>query len=156
MRPQYDPVGASVPEDAIRIDMDAVYWQGAERFTGFLSEPLPGGNHEFQGFRDGKLEGPSGQLSPDGDLVVEEWYRNNTLHGITRRFRRDGTLATAVGYEYGTAIWTVQFDADGTTPRSTHRHALSRGQLQSLAMMREGSPLPPVLGPEHAADLNRH
>ncbi|PRY59529.1 toxin-antitoxin system YwqK family antitoxin [Glycomyces artemisiae] len=156
MRPHYDPVGATVPEQSLRLDLDQVYWHGSERFTGFLGETVPSGNYEFQGFRDGVLEGPSGELSPDGDLVFEEWYQRNTLHGITRRFRPDGTLANATGYEYGVAIWTVRFDVDGRTVLSTDRTELTPGVVRSLEMMRADVPLPPLLGPEYAADLNRH
>ena len=155
MKPSYDPA-ATVPEASLDLDNDQVYWLGSERFTGFLGETLPGGNYEFQSYRDGRPDGPSGELSPDGDLLFEEWYRKNFLYGITRTFRHDGTLATAVGYEYGYAVWNVEFDLDGRTVRSTGYTRFDDSQLKSLRILRERVPMPPLLGPEHAADLNAH
>ncbi|RRR98139.1 toxin-antitoxin system YwqK family antitoxin [Glycomyces terrestris] len=156
MKPNYDPVALSVPDDEIGIDDDQVYWHGSERFTGFTGETLRDGDYEFQCFRDGVLDGPSGQVTPDGDLIVEEWYRRNFLHGITRRFRRDGTLATAVAYEYAHPVWTVHFDFDGRTVQSSHTAELSESERKTIAVLRDEVPLPAPPGPEHAADLNRH
>ncbi len=156
MKPSYDPVASAVPEESLDIDDDQVYWLGSERFSGFLGETLPSGNYEFQCYRDGRLDGPSGELSPDGDLLVEEWYRQNFLYGITRTFRHDGTLATAVGHEYGYAVWTVQFDFDGRTVLSTRYTEFTESQLKTLRVLRGRVPMPPLLGPGDAADPNRH
>ncbi len=156
VKPSYDPVGSAVPEATLDIDDDQEYWLGSEKFTGFLGETLPSGNYEFASYRDGVLDGPSGELSPDGDLVLEEWYRRNFLHGITRTFRHDGTLATAVGYEYAYKLWTVRFDFDGRTVLATEGSQLSEPMRQTLEVLRARVAIGPVLGPEFAADFNRH
>jgi hypothetical protein len=156
VKPTYDPVALTVPDEEIDIDQNQVYWRGSERFTGVTGETMYGGNYEFQTFRDGLLDGPSGEVTPDGDLVVEKWYRSNFLYGITRTFRQDGTLATAVGYEYAYTIWTVRFDLDGSTVLSTDHAELSESDLTVLSGLRRRVPLPPLSGPEHAADFSRH
>ncbi|GAA2273228.1 hypothetical protein GCM10009853_028790 [Glycomyces scopariae] len=156
MKPNYDPVALSVPDDEIGIDDHQVYWHGSEKFTGFTGEELDSGNYEYQSFKDGWLDGPSGEVTPDGDLVVEEWYRKNFLYGITRRYRADGTLATAVGYEFGYAVWTVRFDLDGATVLATEYTSFNESQLKTLSGFRTRVPMPPLPGPEYAADPNRH
>lgn len=156
MRPGYDPVASTVPDEAIDIDEDQVYWRGSERFTGITGETNANGNYGFQSFKDGWLDGPSGEVSPDGDLVVEQWYRTNFLYGITRTFRQDGTLATAVGYEYAYKIWTVRFDRDGTSVLSTEFAELDESARKTLGILRSQVPMPPLRGPEDAADLDKH
>lgn len=156
MRPNYDPVALSVPDEAIRIDEDQVYWRGAERFTGFTGETLPNGAYEFQSFKDGLLDGPSGQVTPEGDLIEEEWYRGNHLYGITRTFRQDGTLATATGYRYGYTIWIVRFDFDGRTVLATEHPEPMESQPRMIEILSDGDSLPPLRGPEDAADLSKH
>lgn len=156
MRPAYDPVALAVPEEELELDDDAVYWRGSQRFDGLFGETLPNGNFEYMSFKNGWRDGPTGEVTPDGDLVVEEWFRENFLYGITRRFRQDGTLATATGYEFGTVIWTVRFDLDGRTPRSTEFARLSDSQLKTLEVMRANVPLPELQGPEVAADISKH
>jgi hypothetical protein len=156
VKPSYDPVALSVPDDEIDIDQNQRYWRGSEPLTGITGETLPNGNYEFQSFKDGWEDGPSGQVTSDGDLVVEEWYRGNHMYGITRTFRHDGTLATAIAYEYGTPVWTVRFDLDGTSVLSSEYAELDESQRKTLDVMRRDAPLPPVPGPEHAADLSRH
>lgn len=156
MKPSYDPVALTVPDEAIDIDQNQVYWHGAERFTGVSGETQPNGDYEFQTFRDGVLDGPSGEVTPDGDLVVEKWYRSNFLYGIARTFRQDGTLATAVGYEYAYAVWTVRFDMDGSTVVSTGYAEFNESQRQILQGLRNRVPMPPLPGPEHAADFGVH
>jgi hypothetical protein len=156
MKPNYDPVALSVPDEEIRVDHDQIFWRGSERFTGFMGETLEDGDYEFQSYKDGLLDGPSGRISADGDLIEEEWFQGNHLHGITREFRRDGTLAKATGYEYGYPIWIVRFDFDGTTVLSTEHPDPVHGQAELIDIMRSGSPLPPLRGPEDAADLSKH
>ncbi|MCD0446784.1 hypothetical protein LO763_24505 [Glycomyces sp. A-F 0318] len=156
MRPSYDPIALSVPDEEVRVDRDQCSWRGQERFTGFIGETLDGGVYEFQSYRDGWLDGPSGQISPDGDLIEEEWYQGNHLHGITREFRQDGTLATATGYRYGYPIWIVRFDFDGSTVLSTDRPEPVHGQPELIDILGSKNPLPPLRGPEDAADLSKH
>ncbi len=156
MRPHYDPVGQAVPNEELHFDHDQVLWHGSERFTGFTAETLSGGDHGFQSYRDGWLEGPSGTVTSDGDLLTEQWFRGNHLYGIARTFRRDGTLAKAVGYEYGYDIWTVTFDFDGSTVLSTVRGEFDEWDLKALRSMRLDAPMPPLPGPEDAADLSKH
>lgn len=156
MKPSYDPVALAVPDEEIDIDQSQVYWRGSERFTGFTGETQPNGNYEFQSFKDGLVDGPSGEITADGDLVVEKWYRSNFPYGIARTFRQDGTLATAVGYEYAYAIWTVRFDFDGSTVVSTEYTELNESARKILAGLRGDVPLPPLRGPEDAADFSKH
>jgi hypothetical protein len=156
VKPSYDPVALTVPDEEIDIDQNQVYWHGSERFTGITGETMYSGGYEFQSFKDGWLDGPSGEITPDGDLLVEKWYRSNFLYGITRTFRRDGTLATAVGYEYAYAVWTVRFDLDGSTVLSTEYADFNESQLKTLARLRSSTPLPPLRGPEDAADFSKH
>ncbi|PRY60432.1 hypothetical protein [Glycomyces artemisiae] len=156
MKPNYDPVALTVPDDEVEIDDELVYRRGSERFTGFTGRTRYGGNYEFQSFKDGLLDGPSGEITPEGDLVVEEWYRGNFLYGITRKFRQDGTLATAIGYEYGFVVWTVKFDFDGSSVTSTELAEFDETQMKTLGMFRRELPMPPVPGPEYAGDLQKH
>jgi len=156
VKPSYDPVALTVPDEEIDIDQNQVYWRGSERFTGVSGETQPNGNYEFQSFKNGWPDGPSGQITPDGDLVVEQWYRSNFLYGITRTFRQDGTLAKAVGYEYAYPIWTVRFDLDGSTVLATEFTEFKESQLKTLAVMHSRVPMPALLGPEDAADLTKH
>ncbi len=156
MKPSYDPIALSVPDEEIDVDQDQLYWRGSERFTGFTGEMLEGGVYEFQSFKDGLLDGPSGRISPDGDLIEEEWFRGNHLYGITREFRQDGTLATATGYQYGYPIWIVRFDFDGTTVLATEYPEPVYGQPELIDILGSKRPLPPLRGPEDAADFSKH
>jgi hypothetical protein len=155
MKPSYDPIALSVPDDEVDVAADQSYWRGSERFTGFTGEWLEGGVFEFQSFKDGWLDGPSGRISSDGDLIEEEWYQGNHLYGITREFRHDGTLATATGYQYGYPIWIVRFDFDGTTVLETEYPEPVEGQADFIRILSK-DPLPPLRGPEDAADLSKH
>ncbi|MEU6246234.1 hypothetical protein [Glycomyces sp. NPDC047010] len=156
MRPSYDPVALSVPDEEIRIDGNQSYWRGSERFTGFTGEELDDGVYEFQSFKDGWLDGPSGQVTADGDLIEEEWYQGNHLYGITREFRHDGTLAKATGYRFGYPIWIVRFDFDGTTPLETEYPEPVHGQRELIGILESKREYRPLRGPEDAADLSKH
>lgn len=156
MKPDYDPVAETVPEEDVDIDNDEVYWLNGERLNGFLGETLPNGNYEFISFKDGLRDGPTGEITPQGDLVYEERLRKNFLYGITRYFRADGTLARAVGYEYGVEIWTVKFEADGRTVHSSEYLQVSPSSQRTVEIFRRDVPLPPLPGPEAAADLSKH
>lgn len=156
MRPGYDPVAQVVSEDEVDLDDDQVYWRAGVRLEGVLGETLANGNFEFLSYRNGIQDGPSGELTPGGDLVYEEWYRANFRYGVSRWFRGDGTLRRAACYEYSVEIWAVEFEEDGRSPRSTVVRELTEGDRRVIEIFRRDAPLPVVPGPEVAADPSVH
>lgn len=142
--------------DDLSYDADLVYFYQGRPVTAVVYDGDPEEGYAETEFRDGLQNGKSVITEAAGSVSEVAWYRQGMLHGINRKFRADGTLESATGYEYGVPIWVIQFEVDGATVARSSRPPLTESLEKHLDYCRRTYAFPPVR-PESDAprlDLN--
>jgi hypothetical protein len=110
-----DELVVRVPDSELDFDDELVYRRRGELFSGigYAESAGPEAGLSEVSYRDGLQDGPARDWYPSGRLKGESYFWENVLHGPSRSYRIDGSLASDALYEYGILVSVQKFDHGG-------------------------------------------
>lgn len=102
-----------VPDSELDYDGELFYTYKGVPFTGVAYEDVPGKWLSEVSYRNGLQDGAGRDWYPSGALKAESWYRENTLHGVSREYNEDQVKIMEEVYEYGILISRTRWDDAG-------------------------------------------